>query len=276
MQASLAAKDLELAKCQHQLSSLIVETTELRRQHSREGINMDYLKNIMFQFMTFPNNSSEKNSLVPVLAMLLQFTPAEMVEIHEASNRSEVQSWSLFGSTGQSPAAVPMKKPQSHRTAASPSPLPQSARNGSHSAVKTPVGRTATILQNGGAESKSSLSAVRGSNSNSNSSSRFGHMSTGGSNDKSPQRGIIIDNSNNDNNINNSNRNAGQRRYAQQATMSAEQHASSNSLTSADSSDQELQQKLNQMTSHDILNVSLSYDDVDTPVNSNSPEASAR
>lgn len=236
---------------------------------------MDYLKNIMFQFMTFPNNSSEKNSLVPVLAMLLQFTPAEMVEIHEASNRSEVQSWSLFGSTGQSPAAVPMKKPQSHRTAASPSPLPQSARNGSHSAVQTPVGRTATILQNGGAESKSSLSAVRGSNSNS-SSSRFGHMSTGGSKDKSPQRGIIIDNSNNDNNNNNNNRNAGQRRYAQQATMSAEQHASSNSLTSADSSDQELQQKLNQMTSHDILNVSLSYDDVDTPVNSNSPEASAR
>ena len=35
---------------------------------------MDYLKNIVVQYMSFPVQSSEKISLIPVIAMLLQFT----------------------------------------------------------------------------------------------------------------------------------------------------------------------------------------------------------
>ncbi len=266
LQASLAGKDLELAKCQHQLSSLVGETAELRRQHSREGINMDYLKNIMFQFMTFPNNSSEKNSLVPVLAMLLQFTPAEMVEIHEASNRSEVQSWSLFGGAAQSPAAVPMKKPQSHRTAASPSPISPSgaasANKGGSRNSTTPGSKTVTAAvrathADGGANNRKSAQSA---GSSSSSSSRIGHMGTVGDNSKEAQ------------NSNYMNRNGGQ----EQQVMSTGQNTntSSNSLASIDS-DQELQQKLNQMTSHDILSVSLSYDEADT-ASENSPVASQK
>ena len=49
IQQSLAAKDLELAKLQQTHASLLIEAAELRRTSRREGINMDYLKNIILQ-----------------------------------------------------------------------------------------------------------------------------------------------------------------------------------------------------------------------------------
>ena len=49
LQAKLAARDLELARAQQGLSALQAEVVELRRTHQRDGINMDYLKNIVIQ-----------------------------------------------------------------------------------------------------------------------------------------------------------------------------------------------------------------------------------
>lgn len=46
---------------------------------------MDYLKNIILQYISFPPASPEKNSLLPVLALLLQFSPAELKIAEEAS-----------------------------------------------------------------------------------------------------------------------------------------------------------------------------------------------
>jgi hypothetical protein len=46
---------------------------------------MDYLKNIVLQYMSFPPASPERNSLVPVLALLLQFSPTELKAAEEAS-----------------------------------------------------------------------------------------------------------------------------------------------------------------------------------------------
>ena len=46
---ALAARDLDLARCQQLLTELTAEAVELRRCHQREGINMDYLKNIVVQ-----------------------------------------------------------------------------------------------------------------------------------------------------------------------------------------------------------------------------------
>ena len=89
MQSALAAKDFELAQVQQMLTDLTTEITELRKIKQREGINMDYLKNVVIQYMTFPINSSERNALVPVLAMLLQFSPKEMMEIQK-SNRDPI------------------------------------------------------------------------------------------------------------------------------------------------------------------------------------------
>jgi hypothetical protein len=49
VQQKLAAKDLELARVQQLYSALQAETVDLRRSHQRDGINMDYLKNIVIQ-----------------------------------------------------------------------------------------------------------------------------------------------------------------------------------------------------------------------------------
>lgn len=49
LQQALAEKDLDLARALQSLAELTAEVTDLRRTHLREGINMDYLKNIVVQ-----------------------------------------------------------------------------------------------------------------------------------------------------------------------------------------------------------------------------------
>lgn len=49
VQSKLAAKDLELARVQQSLASLQAEVVDLRRTRQRDGINMDYLKNVVIQ-----------------------------------------------------------------------------------------------------------------------------------------------------------------------------------------------------------------------------------
>lgn len=84
LQSALASRDLELARHQQSLSQLSAEVADLRRTHQRDGINMDYLKNIVVQYMTLPVQSSERNSLVSVVAMLLQFTPKELAAVQKS------------------------------------------------------------------------------------------------------------------------------------------------------------------------------------------------
>lgn len=56
--------------------------------------------------MTFPAQSSEKMSLVPVLAMLLQFTPKEMCAVQRCALVETPQSSSLWSSLGLSSAGA--------------------------------------------------------------------------------------------------------------------------------------------------------------------------
>ena len=89
LQNTLAHKDLDLACAQQSYSDLVNEVVELRRTTRRESVNMDYLKNIVVQYMSFPPQSPEKVSLVPVIAMLLQFSPKEMSDIEKACHNTE-------------------------------------------------------------------------------------------------------------------------------------------------------------------------------------------
>ena len=76
--ACLEARDSALAALEAKQTVLLKELTELRRTNKREGVNMAYLKNVVLQFITFPLGSPERLALVPVVAMLLQFTPSEL------------------------------------------------------------------------------------------------------------------------------------------------------------------------------------------------------
>lgn len=76
---------MELAKFQHIQSQLSNEVIELRRTTRREGVNMDYLKNVILQYMTFPVNCTERQQLVPVISTLLQFNENELSEVIKSS-----------------------------------------------------------------------------------------------------------------------------------------------------------------------------------------------
>ena len=84
IQEVLAAKDLELASMQQSHTKLVAEVADLRRTSRREGINMDYLKNIILQYMKLPIAAPERMSLVPVIATLLQFNKKELTEAEGA------------------------------------------------------------------------------------------------------------------------------------------------------------------------------------------------
>lgn len=49
LQTALAARDLDLARVQQSQSTLSAEVSELRRHTKREGVNLDYLKNVVLQ-----------------------------------------------------------------------------------------------------------------------------------------------------------------------------------------------------------------------------------
>jgi hypothetical protein len=85
LQKSLADRDFELADAVQKYSALNAEVESLRRVSRRENVNMDYLKNIILQFMTFPVTSPERISLIPVIATLLQFNPKEIVEVDKVA-----------------------------------------------------------------------------------------------------------------------------------------------------------------------------------------------
>ena len=49
LQHTLATRDLELAKLQASHTQMAQENSDLRRVSRREGVNMDYLKNVVVQ-----------------------------------------------------------------------------------------------------------------------------------------------------------------------------------------------------------------------------------
>jgi hypothetical protein len=66
----------------------VVLKGEIRRLESceeREGVNLEYLKNIVVQYMAFTANSTERKALVPVIARLLAFTADDVNKVVKKS-----------------------------------------------------------------------------------------------------------------------------------------------------------------------------------------------
>jgi len=131
LQRALAARDMDLACSQKLQSELTVEAVELRCAHQREGINMDYLKNIVVQYMSFPVQSSERMSLIPVIAMLLQFSSRELTDVHKA-NREAVS-----GSGVMSMWTMNLNSPDALQSTKAPKTVKRGARDGSNTALSS-------------------------------------------------------------------------------------------------------------------------------------------
>ncbi|CAH0482270.1 unnamed protein product [Peronospora belbahrii] len=89
------------------------ELTAMLQNQRRDGVNMEYLKNVVVQYMSFPPGSSQQARLVPVLSTLLQFTAGDVKEIKHAARRSN--GWASWGSSDASIDYKPIVVGTSHR-----------------------------------------------------------------------------------------------------------------------------------------------------------------
>ena len=111
LQEKISLKDLQLAQLQATNSGLQTEVAQLSRVAKREGVNMDYLKNVVLQYITFPLQSPERESLVPVLSMLLQFSNEET---RMCANATSNPSWTARLPIEINVEALRMKSSSAH------------------------------------------------------------------------------------------------------------------------------------------------------------------
>ena len=68
----LVERDGELAHAERKAEDAVGQVEDLCRIKRREDVNIDYLKGIVVQYLSKPPGSTERASLLPVLATLLQ------------------------------------------------------------------------------------------------------------------------------------------------------------------------------------------------------------
>eukprot|EP00730_Choanoeca_flexa_P004939 TRINITY_DN11846_c3_g1_i11.p2 TRINITY_DN11846_c3_g1~~TRINITY_DN11846_c3_g1_i11.p2 ORF type:complete len:127 (+),score=31.65 TRINITY_DN11846_c3_g1_i11:3380-3760(+) len=80
-----------------QLKLLKTEIRQEERADARDPLNLEYLKNVILQFLM---KQEERPQLVPVLAMLLQFSPEEHRQLQqfqvEPATASEGSAWNSY------------------------------------------------------------------------------------------------------------------------------------------------------------------------------------
>ena len=82
---------------EEQISSMKIRLEELERGQSREGVNLDYLKNITLKYMEFveAKNYKEARTLGSVICTVLQFSNDELKLVKKAKDSTGIIS-SIF------------------------------------------------------------------------------------------------------------------------------------------------------------------------------------
>ncbi|OWZ19050.1 hypothetical protein PHMEG_0006762 [Phytophthora megakarya] len=118
--AQMQELSLQLEEAQHEIQELredkrrhTEELTAMLQNQRRDGVNMEYLKNVVVQYMSFRPGSSQQARLVPVLTTLLQFTAADIKEIKHAARRGN--SWTSWASSDASLDYKPIVIGAGHR-----------------------------------------------------------------------------------------------------------------------------------------------------------------
>ncbi|NXP73735.1 GCC1 protein, partial [Ramphastos sulfuratus] len=84
---------MEEEKHQEEASALRSEIQKNFRDKSREGANLEYLKNIVYRFLTLPDSLGRQQTLTAILT-ILHFSPEEKQEV---TKHSAASSWWLSG-----------------------------------------------------------------------------------------------------------------------------------------------------------------------------------
>lgn len=122
MDAQLEDAQQQIRRLQDEKLAHESELTALMQTQRREGVNMEYLKNVVVQYMSFRPGSSQQARLVPVLSTLLQFSAHDMKEIKNASSTRR-SSWTSWGTeTKDYKPILDAKTPTPHHSMPPPSP----------------------------------------------------------------------------------------------------------------------------------------------------------
>ncbi|BFI24714.1 hypothetical protein MPTK2_1g14280 [Marchantia polymorpha subsp. ruderalis] len=84
LQEEIAELEQENRLHSQQENLLKEEVRNLERAHKRDGVDMTYLKNIILKLI----ETGEVEALLPVVAMLLQFSPEELKRCHDTYNNA--------------------------------------------------------------------------------------------------------------------------------------------------------------------------------------------
>jgi len=88
----LKEKESSLLSANRAVSDIRSEASDLRRVSKREGVNMEYLKNIMVQYLSL-RDTAQKQTLERVVGTLLQFSPKESKQIEQARSAFWISYW---------------------------------------------------------------------------------------------------------------------------------------------------------------------------------------
>ena len=93
MMKTLVGKDGEYADMEMKYISVREQLEEYSRRARRDDLNVDYLKGVLVQYLSLPAGSSERKSLLSVLATLLQFGPDDYSAIEQGYNQVSWWNW---------------------------------------------------------------------------------------------------------------------------------------------------------------------------------------
>lgn len=115
LQSVVADKDLELAAVAREVRDLRLRLSQMESRQTLQqsgGVNVEYLKNILVQYLSFPHASAERKVLFPVLSTLLQFSDKDLDSIREGAAApprppKAMASNARFRRPARSPASPP-------------------------------------------------------------------------------------------------------------------------------------------------------------------------
>jgi len=88
---------LEASRARSELLTTQRSLRDARRGLGRDATNLEYVKNLVVQFLSLRPGSSEHASLVPVLATVLAFTDEDLAGRRAAARREAEASRGWFG-----------------------------------------------------------------------------------------------------------------------------------------------------------------------------------
>ena len=144
MMKTLVGRDGEVADMEMKYTQVKKQLEEYSRMSQRNDVNVEYLKGVLVKYLGLPSGSSERKSLLGVLATLLQFGPEDYKSIEQGYKQvswfwgGAVQAKEIGVSRGKAAAATNAGVVRvNNLSRAATTPRKEGAREGGQEALKS-------------------------------------------------------------------------------------------------------------------------------------------